>query len=196
VFLIALGGYTLVRVIDGPYFYVNSSIADDFGVTQKALAVVISVSAAIGIVVSIICGSLADLIGRKRMFGVTIIGSGVFIGLQSLAPSLLILTFLRSLAHGFISAMSPIKTTIVTGTAPAHYRGVLRLFLKVQYSQPCPRALRQQVSTGGGDMYHCCLHVRWRICGFHFLPETISGTDQATGRQGLRRFPPYPLCLF
>ncbi len=130
VFLICLGGYSLVRVTEGLYFYVNSSIAHDFGVTQKTLGVVISVSAAIGILVSIICGTLADVIGRKRMFGVTIIGSGIFVGLQSLAPSLLVMTILRSLAHGFISAMSPIKTTIVTEVAPARYRGILTGFLQ------------------------------------------------------------------
>lgn len=130
VFLISLAGFTLVRIAEGLYSYVNASIAADFGVTQKALGVVISVSAAIGIFVSIICGTLADVIGRKRMFGVTIIGSGIFIGLQGLAPSLWAMTVLRALAHGFWSSMSPIKTTIVTEVAPARYRGILTGFLQ------------------------------------------------------------------
>ena len=130
VFLICLGGYSLVRIVEGLYFYVNPSIAADFDVTQKALGVVISVSAAIGILISIVCGTLADVIGRRRMFGVTIIGSGIFVGLQSLAPSLLVMTLLRAVAHGFISAMSPIKTTIVAEAAPARYRGILTGFLQ------------------------------------------------------------------
>ncbi len=130
-FLICLGGYTLVRIAEGLYFYVNSSIAADFDVTQKALGVVISASAVIGIVVSIICGSLADVIGRKRMFGVTIIGTGLFIALQSFSPSLFVMTILRGLSHGFWSSMSPIKTTIVTEASPARFRGILTGLLQV-----------------------------------------------------------------
>ena len=130
IFLISLGGYTLVRIAEGLYFYVNQSIAVDFGVTQQAMGVVISASAVIGIFVSIICGSLADVIGRKKMFGVTIIGTGVFIGLQSLSPSLVAMTILRGLSHGFWSSMSPIKTTIVTEASPARFRGILTGFLQ------------------------------------------------------------------
>jgi len=130
VFLIALAGFTLVRMAEGLYSYANSSIADEFGVTQKALGVVISLSAVIGIFVSIICGTLADVIGRKRMFGVTILGSSIFIALQSLAPSLWLITILRGIAHGFLSALSPIKTTLVSEIAPARYRGILTGFLQ------------------------------------------------------------------
>lgn len=133
VFLICLAGYTLARTDEALFSYVIPSILREFGISLKAVGWVLSGSFALASIGVLVIGMLADVMGRKKMFQTTLVGTSIFVTLHALAPNIYVLTLLRGLGFTFSNAMSPVKTTIVTEVSPARYRGVLTGFLQAGY---------------------------------------------------------------
>ncbi|MBI4469000.1 MAG: MFS transporter [Acidobacteria bacterium] len=133
VFLICLAGYTLARTDEALFSYVIPSILRDFGISLKAIGWVLSASFALSSVGVLAIGMLTDVLGRKKMFQSTLVGTAIFVTLHALAPNIVVLTLLRGLGFTFSNAMSPVKTIIVTEVSPARYRGVLTGFLQAGY---------------------------------------------------------------
>jgi MFS transporter, putative metabolite:H+ symporter len=75
-------------------------------------------------------GWLADRLGRKRVFQLTLLVYSVFTGLSAAATSLAMLMGLRFLAGVGLGGELPVASTLVSEFAPARRRGMLVVLLE------------------------------------------------------------------
>lgn len=92
----------------------------------------------------VVMGHLADWIGRRRGYGVTVALNSVATGLSALAPSLGWLVVLSFLAGCGFGGVAPVATSLVSEFAPARQRGALMGWTQVIW------ILGWLVAAGGG----------------------------------------------
>ncbi len=79
---------------------------------------------------ALLAGWLADRMGRKAVFQITLLVYSVFTGLSALAGSVAVLMLLRFLAGFGLGGELPVASTIVSEFAPAKRRGTIVVLLE------------------------------------------------------------------
>jgi MFS family permease len=132
-FFICLAAYAFSQMDLALFGYAVPSMRKEFGVDLKTMGWVISGSFVLGGVLLVWLGLLTDRLGRKRMLGVSILSSSVFITLHALAPNVIMLAVLRGLAIATGGVAYPVTGAIVVEEAPARLRGVFAGLLQTGY---------------------------------------------------------------
>jgi len=119
---IAIAFFTMVMTMS-MVFVALSSIADDFGVTLRAVSWVVIVEALIISALMLPMGRLADIVGRKRIHltGLVIFGTGAV--LTALAPTFPLLIAARVVMATGNAMGQSVGTAMVVAVFPTHERG-------------------------------------------------------------------------
>ena len=132
-FLICLTAYAFSQTDLALFGYAVPSMRQEFGVDLKVMGWVISGSFVLGGVLLVWLALLTDRLGRKRMLGLSIVSSSVFIVLHALAPNAVALAVLRGLGIATGGLTYPVTGAIVVEEAPARLRGVFAGMLQTGY---------------------------------------------------------------
>ena len=132
-FLICLAAYAFSQMDLALFGYAVPSMRQEFGVDLKVMGWVISGSFVLGGVLLVWLALLTDRLGRKRMLGLSIVSSSVFIVLHALAPNVLALALLRGLGIATGGLTYPVTGAIVVEEAPARLRGIFAGLLQTGY---------------------------------------------------------------
>jgi putative MFS transporter len=132
-FLICLAAYAFSQMDLALFGYAVPSMREEFGVSLKAMGWVISGSFVVGGLLLVWLALLTDRLGRKRMLGLSIVSSSVFIVLHALAPNVVVLALLRGLGIATGGLTYPVTGAIVVEEAPARLRGIFAGLLQTGY---------------------------------------------------------------
>ncbi|MDR2156058.1 MAG: MFS transporter [Burkholderiaceae bacterium] len=110
--------------------FIMAALKQDWNLSAKALGWIGSVNS-IGMALgALIFGLLADRIGRKNVFIITLLMFSVASGLSALANTLAVLMFLRFFIGMGLGGELPVASTLVSESVPAHERGRIVVLLE------------------------------------------------------------------
>ena len=116
-------GWALDAMDVGLISFIMAALAVEWSLTDTTLSWIASVGFMGMAVGAALGGLLADRIGRRQVFAVTLLVYGVATGLSSLAWSVGVLLVLRFLVGLGLGAELPVASTLVSEYAPARIRG-------------------------------------------------------------------------
>lgn len=124
ILLASLAGWTLSNLDQSLFSYAIPGIRSEFHSDLSTIGWILSASFMTTAVITVGIGSLADHYGRKALFVLTLGVSAILVGVQGLAPTLITLGILRTLAFGASNGLAPIVFAYTVEAAPARYRGL------------------------------------------------------------------------
>jgi MFS family permease len=132
-FLICLVGASFANMDQAFFAFVLTEIMEEFGWTlvERGWYIAITFSIAGACIVGL--GVLADRVGRKRVFEISILVSSLFVTALRWAPNTFGLVVLRTLGFASGGIQSPVTGTIVVEESPPRYRGLLSGVLQIGY---------------------------------------------------------------
>ena len=133
IFLFCLAIWSLTNMDQSLFGYAMPGILADLHIGLDAVAVILSIGFAFTMGAAVVVGLAADRFGRRLALAVCLGLSGLFVGLQGLAHSVVTLTVFRALAFGFSGGLSPITNAFVAESAPPRIRGILVGLLQCGY---------------------------------------------------------------
>lgn len=101
------------------------SIQSKFTLSSGMVGFVVSSILIGGTIGVLVCGSLSDMIGRKKVLAISALLFAVSSVVQSLAPSVTIIILARLIGGLGIGMASVLSVTYITEVAPTHLRGRL-----------------------------------------------------------------------
>jgi MFS family permease len=133
IFLVCLAIWSLTNMDQSLFGYALPSILADLHISLDVVAVILSIGFGFTIVAAVAIGLATDRFGRRLALAACLALSGLFVGLQGLASSVVTLTVFRALAFGFSGGLSPITNAFVAESAPPRLRGVMVGLLQCGY---------------------------------------------------------------
>ncbi len=116
-------GWALDAMDIGLISFIMAALAGEWGLGDTELSVLGSI-AFVGMAVGAsVGGLLADRIGRRQVFAVTLLVYGIATGLSALSTGLVMLVALRFIVGIGLGAELPVASTLVSEFAPKHIRG-------------------------------------------------------------------------
>lgn len=116
-------GWALDAMDVGLISFILAALAAEWGVGSTELSVVASVGFVGMAVGASVGGLLADRVGRRQVFALTLVVYGVATGASALATGVGMLIALRFLVGLGLGAELPVASTLVSEYAPARIRG-------------------------------------------------------------------------
>jgi MFS family permease len=133
VFPICLLGWCFSNLDQSLFSYAIPGIRQEFGSSLAEVGWILSASFALASVSTVAVGLLSDRFGRRLLFIATLGLSALFVGLQSVASSLLSLAAARILGFALSNGLAPIVITYTAEAAPPRFRGLAVGFLNLGY---------------------------------------------------------------
>ena len=132
-FAICLIAYATAQMDLALFGYAIPSIREEFNLSLSGVMAIVSVAFVLGGILIVWLGTLADRLGRKRMFEFSLIGSSILVALHSVVPNPATLAALRgtSIAVGGLSY--PVTGAIISEEFPARVRGLFMGLLQIGY---------------------------------------------------------------
>lgn len=121
----SLTAWTISNLDQSLFGYAIPDILGEFHADLSAIGYILAISFAIAAVLVSISGWAADRFGRRSMFIALLASSALFVGLQSTAKTLAMLTLWRALAFGLSGGLASVTAAYVAEAAPARFRGLL-----------------------------------------------------------------------
>jgi len=132
-FWVCLIGVTLENMDQAFFSFVLPQISRELGWTLKERGWYIALTFVIaGLCISAL-GSLTDRVGRKTVFGASMLIGSLFVTAMYWANSTLSVVALRTLGFATGGVQSPVVGTIVVEETPARYRGLMSGILQIGY---------------------------------------------------------------
>ena len=120
--------------MDQAFFgFVIPDIRTEFDASLQQIGWILTGSFIFAAVAVACIGVLADRYGRRVLLVGCLILSATLVGVQALAPTLMLLGILRALAFGVSAGLAPITNTFTVEAAPKRYRGMLTGLLQCGY---------------------------------------------------------------
>ncbi len=155
--------------------FILAALKADWGLTPGQMGwigAINSIGMAVG---AIMFGMMADRIGRKHVFVITLLLFAIASGLSAFATTLAVLMVLRFFIGMGLGGELPVASTYVSERVPAHERdSIFRRFYRTERSRTTP---------GGG----LGLALAAAVAELH--GATIAATDAAPGLAVTVRFP-------
>ena len=123
-------GWALDAMDVGLVSFIIAALAVQWSLTPTDTSLIVSVGFAGMAIGASLGGLLADRIGRRTVFAITLLLFGVATGFSSLAGSVAALLALRFLAGLGLGAELPVASTYVSEFAPARIRGRIIVLLE------------------------------------------------------------------
>jgi MFS family permease len=133
IFCVGLIGWAVSNLDQSLFGYAIPSISAEFGTALSDIGWILSASFAAAAVMTVYLGLLADRYGRKRMFVAVLSTSALLVGLQSFAPSMLVLALIRVPAFAISNGLAPIVMSYNAEAAPARFRGLMTGLINCGY---------------------------------------------------------------
>lgn len=133
IFLLCLLVWTLTNMDQALFGYAIPGILAEWRLPLQTVGTILTVSFTSAAVLVVFAGIAADRWGRETILGLLLASSGLFVGLQGLATSILALTLFRSIGFGLSAGLSPITNALVTESAPPRLRGLAVGILQCGY---------------------------------------------------------------
>ncbi len=124
VFLLCFAVWTLANMDQAIFAYVLPEILAEFHLPLDAAGTILTVSFVASALLVLVAGVAADRFGRTISMTVLLATSALFVGLQGLAGSIVMLTVFRALGFGLSTGLAPITNALITETTPARIRGI------------------------------------------------------------------------
>lgn len=116
-------GWALDAMDIGLISFIMAALASEWGLGNTQLSVLGSI-AFVGMAVGASVGGLmADKIGRRQVFAITLLVYGIATGLSALSTGLVMLLALRFIVGIGLGAELPVASTLVSEFSPKHIRG-------------------------------------------------------------------------
>jgi MFS family permease len=133
IFLFCLAIWSLTNMDQSLFGYALPGILADLHISLGVASIILSIGFGFTIVAVVVIGLATDRFGRRLALAGCLGLSGLFVGLQGLAESAVVLTVFRALAFGFSGGLSPITNSFVAESAPPRLRGVMVGLLQCGY---------------------------------------------------------------
>ena len=130
---VCLFAWTLANMDQSLFGYAIQGIRAEFDASLEAISWILFASFVFAALAAVVIGLAADRFGRRIVLAVCLGISALLVGMQAIAPTLLILAALRAVAFGMSNSLAQITTTYTVEASPSRYRGVMTGFLQCGY---------------------------------------------------------------
>ncbi len=125
ILVVSLFAWTISNLDQSLFGYAIPDILQEFDADLGVIGLILAVSFAIAAILVSVGGWAADRFGRRMTLIVLLASSGLFVGLQATASSLVALTIWRALGFGLSGGLAPVTVAYVAEAGPARHRGML-----------------------------------------------------------------------
>lgn len=132
-FFLCFAAYTTAQMDLALFGYAIPSIRAEFGLSLSGVTSIVSAAFVIGGVLIVWLALLADRIGRKKLFMVSMVGSSVLVALQSIVAGPVSLAAVRGASIATGGLTYPVTGAILSEEFPARIRGLFLGFLQAGY---------------------------------------------------------------
>lgn len=125
IIVFCLIAWTISNLDQSLFGYAIPDILREFDADLSVIGYILAISFAIAAVLVSFGGWAADRFGRRVILVALLASSAIFVGLQSTAKTLPMLTLWRALGFGLSGGLASVTAAYVAEAAPARLRGVL-----------------------------------------------------------------------
>lgn len=133
IIVVSLIAWTISNLDQSLFGYAIPDIMREFDTDLGVIGYILAISFLVAAVLVALGGLAADHFGRRVMLVIMLASSGLFVGLQSTAETLFMLTLWRALAFGLSGGLASVTAAYVAEAAPARFRGLLIGVLQCGY---------------------------------------------------------------